>query len=192
MPLREKRESNSAQGAPPRADAPHPPGGLGLRRGVEPEELKRHRSPLLARSQHIFLPDATYYLSTTAISHGLAFVHFCSSSYHIFPPFLDDKAFVDNTRFFPTRRIPYLRLRFFTDSPSTNSPHLLPTSSHLPSTTKLSSTTPATSTSLLPHFLQFIPRRLLLDFFLDAFSPFASILRYPGLRDRLRCLCKRA
>ena len=43
-----------------------------------------------------------------------------------------------------------------------------------------------------PHFLQIIPRRLLLDFFLDAFSPIASILRYPGMRDRPRCLCKRA
>ena len=148
-----------------------------------------HRLPLPARSQQIFLPDATYYLSTTAISHGLAFVHFCSSSSHIFPPFLDDKAFADNTRLSPTQRITHLRLRFCTDPPSTNSAPLLSTSSHLPSTTKLSSTTPSTSTSLLPHFLQFIPRRLLLAVFLDAFSPTASILRYPGMCERMRCLC---
>ena len=147
-----------------------------------------HRLPLPARSQQIFLPNATYYLSTTAISYGLAFVHFCSSSYHIFPPFLDDKAFVDNTRFFPMRRITYLRLRFRTDSPSTNSAHLLPTSSHLLSTTKLSSTTPSTTTSLLSG----LPTNLFLDAFCSPSSSTPS-LRSPqhsvaiswGLRDRV-------
>ena len=48
------------------------------------------------RRQHSPLPDATYYSSTTAILHGSALDQLCSSSFYIFSPSLDDKAFVDN------------------------------------------------------------------------------------------------
>ena len=101
------------------------------------------------RQQHPLLPDATYYLSTTAISHGLALDQLCSSSYYIFSPSLDDKAFVDNT---------------------------------------LDDNFAAFRTSY-----KFIPRRLLLAFFLDAFSPIASTFRGDILGiESSRCPCNRS
>ena len=54
LPLRERRESNSAQGAPPRAEAPHPPVGRGPQawRGA-----RRIKAPSAIFIFDVFFPD---------------------------------------------------------------------------------------------------------------------------------------